>query len=260
MGLGDQYLTAFIVDFGLAKRYRHPATGHHIPFRQAQRMRGTPAFSSIHTHLGAELGHRDDLESLAYVLIYLVRGSLPWLGKDGYRQVSSILDMKQKTAVEVLCHHVPRELAKFLTYTRTLSFSEDPNYSYIRSLFSTLGRETSDPERRHLFDLLPLEPAALPPPSSLESEPRTPTPPSTLQHPRSSRRRKAAGTESTPCHKASREAQQHQPGPTEIISRLPKRRYVIMLSKLSKIDHLFVFSLQFTTPHPTPCQSAHPAQ
>ena len=254
MGLGDQSLTAFIVDFGLARRYRHPATGHHIPFRQAQHMRGTPAFSSIHTHLGAELGCRDDLESLAYMLIYLVRGSLPWLSKDGYRQASSILDMKQKTAVEVLCHHVPCELAKFLTYTRTLSFSEDPNYSYIRSLFSTLGRETPDPERHHLFDLFPLEHAALPAPSSLESERRTPTPPPTLQCPHTSRRRKAAGTESTPCRKASRAAQQYQPGSTEIISKL--RRYVTMLFKLTKVDHLFVLSLQFTTLH---CRNAHPA-
>ena len=131
MGLSDQSLTAFIVDFRLAKRFRHPATGQHIPFRQVQCVRGTPAFISIHAHLGAELGHRDDLESLAYMLIYLVHGLLPWLSKDGCWQASSILDMKQKTTVEVLCHHVPCELVKFLTYTHTLSFSEDPNYSYI---------------------------------------------------------------------------------------------------------------------------------
>ena len=131
MGLSDQSLTTFIVDFRLAKRFRHPATGQHIPFCQVQHIRGTPAFISIHAHLGAELGRRDDLESLAYMLIYLVCGLLPWLSKDGCWQASSILDMKQKTTVEVLCHHVPCELVKFLTYTHTLSFSEDPNYSYI---------------------------------------------------------------------------------------------------------------------------------
>ena len=135
MGLGDQSLTLFIVDFGLAKRYRHPATGNHIPFCQVHRMRGTSAFSSIHNHLGAELGHCDDLKSLAYMLIYLVCSSLPWLSEDKWQKVSSILEMKQKTAVEVLCRYVPCELGTFLTYTCTLLFSEQPDYSYVRSLF-----------------------------------------------------------------------------------------------------------------------------
>ena len=112
MDLSDQSLTIFIVDFGLAKRFHHPATGQHIPFHQVQCIRGTPAFISIHAHLGAELGHCNDLKSLAYMPIYLVCGSLPWLSKEGCQQVSSILDMKQKTAVEALCHHVPCELVK----------------------------------------------------------------------------------------------------------------------------------------------------
>ena len=231
MGLGDQSLTLFIVDFGLAKRYRYPATGNHIPFRQVYRMRGTPAFSSIHNHLGAELGRRDDLESLAYMLIYLVRGSLPWLSEDKCQKASSILEMKQKTAVEVLCRHVPCELGTFLTYTRTLSFLEEPDYSYIQSLFSTLGHETSGPEHDLLLDLLPLEPVSLPASPSLESSPdHMPTPPPALQRPRTTRRRKATGTESTPCRKSSRVAQQPQPGSTKITPRLPKHRYATIFS------------------------------
>ncbi|KAL4062691.1 hypothetical protein J3A83DRAFT_4109259, partial [Scleroderma citrinum] len=90
-----------IVNFSLAKRYHHPVTGNHIPFHWVQCVRGTPAFSSIHAHLGAKLGHCNDLESLAYMLIYLVCGSLPWLSEDRHQQVSSILKMKQKTTVKV---------------------------------------------------------------------------------------------------------------------------------------------------------------
>ena len=255
MGLGDQCRTTFIVDFGLAQEYRHPITRSHIPFRQVQCVRGTPAFSSIHSHLGAELGRRDDLESLAYTLIYLVHGSLPWLNKDRRQQASSILEMKQKIPVEVLCHHAPCELASFLTYTRTLSFSENPDYSYIRSLLSTLGHETSDPDHGRLLDLLPLEPV-LPAPSPLGSEHCTPTPPPTSRCSRT--RHKAAGTESTPCRKASRTAQQYQPGSTKITPQLPNHRYATMPFKRSESDHLFVLSLQFTTPHLS-CQNAHPA-
>lgn len=207
-------------------------------------MQGTPAFSSIHNHLGAELGCHDDLESLAYMLIYLVCGSLPWLSEEKCQKAPSILEMKQKTAVEVLCRHVPCELGTFLTYTRTLLFSEEPDYSYIRSLFSTLGRETSGPEHDRFLELLPLEPISLPASPSLESSPdHTPTPPPLSQRPRTTRRRKATGMESTPCRKSSRVAQQHQSGSTKITPRLPKHRYATMLFKLSNSDYLCVFSL-----------------
>ena len=227
MGLGDQCRTPFIVDFGLAQKYRHTTTGIHIPFHRVQSIRGTPAFSSIHSHLGAEIGRRDDLESLAYTLIYLVRGSLPWLNKDRRQQASSILEMKQKIAGEVLCHQAPCKLATFLTYTRTLSFSENPNYSYIRSLFGMLRRGTSDLEHGPLFDL------SLPASSPLESGRHPPTPPHTSQCPGTSCRREAVGTESTPSRKASR---QHQPESTTITPNVPKRRYATTLFKLPRPD------------------------
>lgn len=51
MDLSNECLTAFVIDFGIAKKYCHSDTGKHIPFRQAQHLRGTPAFSSIHSHV-----------------------------------------------------------------------------------------------------------------------------------------------------------------------------------------------------------------
>ena len=143
--------------------------------------------------------------------------------------------MKQKIAVEVLCHHTPCELATFLTYTCMLSFSENPDYSYIRSLFSTLGCEASDPENSRLLNLLPLEPI-LPAPSLLELEHRTPTPPPTSRCSRT--RHKAAGTESTPCRKVSRAAQQHQPGSAKITLQLPKHGYATILSNTRNLTIL----------------------
>ncbi|KIK78349.1 hypothetical protein PAXRUDRAFT_36654 [Paxillus rubicundulus Ve08.2h10] len=120
MGIGDQSLTTFIIDFGIAKR--------------------TPAFTSINSHLGAKLGRHDDIESLVYVLIYFLRGSLPWLQiKQNGSTRSSILKLKQKIFVETLCSGLPCELSTILLYTRMLSFSETPNYDYIRSLLRGLG-------------------------------------------------------------------------------------------------------------------------
>ncbi|KAG2106982.1 kinase-like domain-containing protein [Suillus discolor] len=76
VGLGHLRHTAFIIDFGIAKEYWDTTTKVHIPFRQNQCLTGTPAFASLNNHLGVDPGCRDDLESLTYMLIYLLHGSL----------------------------------------------------------------------------------------------------------------------------------------------------------------------------------------
>jgi hypothetical protein len=39
---------------------------------------GTPRYASIAAHLGHEIARKDDIESLFYVILYFLRGSLPW--------------------------------------------------------------------------------------------------------------------------------------------------------------------------------------
>jgi serine/threonine protein kinase len=135
MGLGSNAQTIFIVDFGIARSYRNSAMGDHILFRHSRHLTGTPA--SINSHLGAVLGCRDDLESLVYVLIYLSCGFLSWLQANSVAP-SSILRMKQEIPIEVLCSGLPCELAVFLSYTHNLSFSEEPDYNYVQSLFFSI--------------------------------------------------------------------------------------------------------------------------
>ena len=134
--MADRAHTTFLIDFGITMKYYDSTTGNHVPFRRACRLTGTPAFASINSHLGAQLGRRDDIESLAYLLIFFLCGSLPWLTDTCTRR--SILTLKWKTPVEALCGGLPRKLATLLMYSRTLSFSEEPDYDYIRMLFRPL--------------------------------------------------------------------------------------------------------------------------
>ncbi|KAH9912269.1 kinase-like domain-containing protein [Fomitopsis serialis] len=68
----------FLVDFGLAKQYRDPIQHLHIPYRDGLQLTGTALWASVNVHVGIAHSRRDDLESLAYVIIYLLRGYLPW--------------------------------------------------------------------------------------------------------------------------------------------------------------------------------------
>ncbi|KAG2108959.1 putative casein kinase I [Suillus discolor] len=139
VGLGHLRHTAFIIDFGIAKEYWDTTTKVHIPFCRNQRLTGTPTFASLNNHLGVDPGRRDDLESLTYMLIYLLCGSLPWLTSDHEKFSScSILECKVNTTIEVLCDGIPVEFASILIYMRSLAFSEDPDYGHLRLLLHGL--------------------------------------------------------------------------------------------------------------------------
>ena len=110
MGRGKKQNLVYIIDFGLSKRFRDPKTGLHIPYKDGKSLTGTVRYSSIYTHLGIEQTRRDDLEALAYTLVYLGKGSLPWQGlraksKDQKYQV--IMEKKIGTSLEVLCQGLP---------------------------------------------------------------------------------------------------------------------------------------------------------
>ena len=78
IGLGRKSNILYLIDLGLAKKYRDPKNHQHIPYRENKNLTGTARYASINAHLGIEQSRRDDLEGIGYVIIYLLRGWLPW--------------------------------------------------------------------------------------------------------------------------------------------------------------------------------------
>ncbi|XP_073001372.1 casein kinase 1-like isoform X1 [Typha latifolia] len=141
MGLGRKANQVYIIDYGLAKKYRDLQTHKHIPYRENKNLTGTARYASVNTHLGVEQSRRDDLESLGYVLMYFLRGCLPWQGlKAGTKKqkYDKISEKKMLTPVEVLCKSYPSEFISYFHYCRSLRFEDKPDYSYLKRLFRDL--------------------------------------------------------------------------------------------------------------------------
>ncbi|KAF8955941.1 kinase-like domain-containing protein [Flammula alnicola] len=88
-----------------------------------------------------EQARRDDLECLAYVLMYFLRGALPWQGLKAAakkQKYDHIMGKKMTTPTDLLCRGFPNEFGIFLNYTRALRFDDKPDYSYLRKLFRDL--------------------------------------------------------------------------------------------------------------------------
>jgi casein kinase I family protein HRR25 len=141
MGVGKRAHQVNIIDFGLAKKYRDPRSLLHIPYRENKNLTGTARYTSINTHLGVEQSRRDDLESLGYVFMYFLRGSLPWQGLKAAtkkQKYDRIMEKKMTTSTEFLCLGFPKEFAIYLNYSRSLRFDDKPDYPYLRKLFREL--------------------------------------------------------------------------------------------------------------------------
>lgn len=139
IGCGDKSNVIYLIDFGLSKKYKDPKTHQHIPYRENRALTGTARYVSINTHLGIEQSRRDDLESIGYVLIFFLKGSLPWQGlKNNQDKYAKIMEKKLQIPTEILCFGLPDEITFYLNYCKSLRFEDRPDYDYLRGLFVKL--------------------------------------------------------------------------------------------------------------------------
>jgi serine/threonine protein kinase len=137
VGRGKKSNIIYAIDFGLSKKYRDSKTGLHIPYRDGKSLTGTARYASINTHLGVEQSRRDDIEALGYMMVYFLRGSLPWQGmviNDPKKKYDKIKQLKYDIKLEDLCAGLPKECIKFIQYARDMKFEDRPDYSYLRGL------------------------------------------------------------------------------------------------------------------------------
>ncbi|AYU79500.1 casein kinase I / CK1.5 [Leishmania donovani] len=133
----------YIIDYGLSKLYWEVKKNSHIPFAEGRPLTGTARYCSTNVHRGFEQSRRDDLESIGFLLIYFLRGNLPWQGiqaKDQQIKTIKIGETKMATPLEELCKGMPKEFLNYCQYCRSLSFTQKPDYDSLRRLFRDLGK------------------------------------------------------------------------------------------------------------------------
>ena len=154
IGFNKKKPIIYICDFGISKRFRDPKTGNHIPKKEGKSFTGTGRYASVYTHLGIEQSRRDDLESLAYCLIYFFNGFLPWekiKAKNNEIKYRKILEQKMNINIQNVCKNLPIEFDEFLKYTRDLQFEMKPDYNYLKELLRKVSEKNNCIEN-NIFD------------------------------------------------------------------------------------------------------------
>jgi len=139
-GVGPKVHHLYMIDFGLATRYH--SHGQHIRYRTQVSFTGTARYASINAHKGVEQSRRDDLEAIGHMLLYFLRGSLPWSGLSGKTEEKyrKIYQTKETLPLDTLCAGYPDAFKVYLGQARKLGFRDRPDYAAMRALFGDLRR------------------------------------------------------------------------------------------------------------------------
>eukprot|EP00927_Polykrikos_kofoidii_P032442 TRINITY_DN2763_c0_g2_i1.p1 TRINITY_DN2763_c0_g2~~TRINITY_DN2763_c0_g2_i1.p1 ORF type:complete len:392 (-),score=79.55 TRINITY_DN2763_c0_g2_i1:292-1401(-) len=144
LGIGPKMHHVYLIDFGLSKRYWDKV---HVAWQKKSSLTGTARYASINAHKGVEQSRRDDLEAIGHMLLYFVRGSLPWSGLDAktkQEKYRKIMEKKESTALAELCQGFPKAFETYLAYTRELVFHARPDYDKCQNAFNGVLTEIGE--------------------------------------------------------------------------------------------------------------------
>lgn len=144
MGSGNNSHILYIIDFGLSKRFIDPRTGEHIPYRDGKSLTGTARYASLNTHIGQEQSRRDDIESIAFVMVYFLKGKLPWQGVIAHEKEDKYKKIKEKkidTPITELASGLPPQFLRFFELVRNIGFEDAPDYIALRTLLAEMFNE-----------------------------------------------------------------------------------------------------------------------
>jgi len=139
----DKTAALHIIDFGLSKFYKKG--DKHVMNTNDKSMVGTMRYVSTHVHDGCVYSRRDDVISILYVSIYLLKGKLPWCGLypkkgDTITKEQIVYSKKVNTTSAEICEGLPALFKKLLDYAYTLEFEDKPDYLYMIRQCKTLMR------------------------------------------------------------------------------------------------------------------------
>lgn len=126
-----------LVDFGLSQPFVDSVTSKHVVMHENNFLRGSARYASLNQHFGFTSARRDDLESLMYTLIFLMKGDLPWqrvIQSDWTKQrkFEAIAQCKVKTSVVDLCQNLDPVFALMLSRCRQMRYDEGIDFSFMR--------------------------------------------------------------------------------------------------------------------------------
>ena len=150
----------YIIDFGLCKKYRSSNTGKHIRPTNLGKFTGTSRYASVYAMAGFEQSRRDDIESIGYMIIFLMKKKLPWMGIKGksYKECyHKLYLMKKYMDMKELCKGLPSEMIDYMNKAKALAFEEKPDYKYLKNLFYTILKKNDFNLECKLFSWLKKE-------------------------------------------------------------------------------------------------------
>jgi serine/threonine protein kinase len=131
----------YLIDFGFCRKYLQ-ADGTHFLINTNKQLIGTPNFVSINIHNKIEPSRRDDLESIGYIMLYLLNTFESFQMTNMNEIISFKMNIEINETEESERRRgemkiLPQIIKRYLIYCHNLLFDDEPDYNYLYELFKS---------------------------------------------------------------------------------------------------------------------------